>query len=71
MTVLRIFKFILKLLMFLVFLPVLVLLVLFKLWRYRTVLERNMILSGMPKEYAKQLGKETKLRKLMSWRSLK
>jgi len=58
MTVLRIIKFIL----FIVLLPIWIPLISFRIWYYRKVLVRNMIQSGIPKEYAKQLGKEVKLR---------
>jgi len=65
MTMLRTIKFIFKLLLFIIISPVLMLLVLFRSWYYRKALVRNMMQSGMPKEYAKQLGKETKLKNLI------
>jgi len=65
MTVLRIIKFILKILLFIVLLPIWIPSILFRVWHYRKVLVRNMIQSGIPEEFAKQLGKEVKLRYLI------
>ena len=65
MAVLHIIKFVIKLLLFIVLLPFLISWFLFRIWHYKIVFVKNMMQSGMPKEYAKKLGKEIKLRNLM------
>jgi len=70
MTALHVIKTVLKLLLFIVLLPILIFVVLIRLWHFRKVLVRNLIESGMPEEYAKQLGKEAKPGKMVNWRPI-
>ncbi|NLX76057.1 MAG: hypothetical protein GXZ01_01590 [Clostridiaceae bacterium] len=70
MTVIRFIKFVLKLLLFIILLPVLAILVLLRMCHYRMVLVKHMILSGMPKEYAKQLARESKPGNITGWTSI-
>ncbi len=65
MTVIRFCNVILRILIFIVLLPVLVPWILLRLWYFRFVLVKNMTRSGMPKKYAKQLARETKLKNFL------
>ncbi len=60
MTVVSIMKFLIKLILFIIFLPIIFVGLLFGYMRYKAMLVRNMVHSGMPREYALELAKETR-----------
>lgn len=65
-TAIRIFKLVIKLLLLVIFFPLLALWLLLGYWKYRIVLTRQLVKSGVPRKYAWQLAGESK--KFLSFR---
>jgi|LFRM01.1.fsa_nt_gb hypothetical protein len=66
MTAIRLIKSIALILLYIVLLPVWILLILLKMAIYKTVLTKNMVKSGIPKEHARQMAKEMSLTNLVT-----
>jgi len=66
-TAVYIIKFILKILLLIVFLPFVILWMLIVYANYRFVLINNLVKSGMPKDMAKIIAKETKPSKMIDF----
>ncbi|MHB1154460.1 MAG: hypothetical protein ACYCWE_03135 [Eubacteriales bacterium] len=67
MTVFYITKFILKLLLFIVFLPLILCWLFIVYANYKFVLINNLVKSGMPRDMAKAIAKETKPSKMIDF----
>lgn len=66
-TVISIGKFLAKFILFVIFSPVIFIWMLFRCLFCRTVLVRNMVQAGMPREYALELAREIRFSRLLSF----
>ncbi|HOJ80936.1 MAG TPA: hypothetical protein PLG72_08830 [Clostridiales bacterium] len=60
-------KFFAKLILFVIFSPVIFTWMLFRCLRCRTVLVRNMVQAGMPREYALELAREIRISRMLGF----
>lgn len=69
MTAIHILKFIIRLMLFIIFLPLTLLVMSLKYLHFKAILIHNLEFSGMPRKLAKELAKETKMGKMISFNS--